>query len=89
MFRVREDEKAPLRTGPEMQVLDNKGHKDDMNPKTSAGSNYALHAPMKDVTKKIGKYNKAKILVKGIMLNTGLTIRKFLNMKLKALNGRN
>ena len=61
-FRVSENREASWRTGPEMQVLDNKGHKDGQNPLTSAGSNYALHAPTRDVTHEVGLYNEAKIV---------------------------
>lgn len=61
-FRVSENRKFSWQTGPEMQVLDNQGHKDGRNPLTSAGSNYALHAPTKDVTREVGLYNKVKIV---------------------------
>ncbi|MFQ5639544.1 MAG: DUF1080 domain-containing protein [bacterium] len=62
-FRVSEKRKFSWFTGPEMQVLDNKGHKDGRNLLTSAGSNYALHAPTKDVTRQVGLYNEAMIRV--------------------------
>jgi hypothetical protein len=52
-------------TGPEMQVLDNSGHKDGANGLTSAGSNYAVHAPVRDVTRPPGEWNEARLLVKG------------------------
>lgn len=55
----------PWRTGPEYQVLDNKGHVDGKEPKTSAASCYALYAPAKDVTKPIGEWNAGKIVKKG------------------------
>jgi hypothetical protein len=48
-----------------MQVLHNTGHKDGAVPETSAGSNYALHAPVRDVTKPIGQWNEVRLLVKG------------------------
>jgi len=63
-FRVSEKREAIWHTGPEMQVLDNKGHKDGEDPLTSAGSDYALHAPSRDVTREVGLYNEVKILVK-------------------------
>ena len=63
-FRVSENRKFSWHTGPEMQVLDNTGHKDGRNSLTSAGSNYALHAPTKDVTREVGLYNEVRILVK-------------------------
>jgi len=62
-FHVSENRDYSWQTGPEMQVLDNKGHKDGKNPLTSAGSNYALHAPSKDMTREVGLYNEVKILV--------------------------
>ena len=52
-------------SGPEMQVLDNREHYDGANTKTSAGSNYALHAPVRDVTVPVGFFNQARILVQG------------------------
>ena len=64
MYHVLETEKAPYMTGPEMQVLDNKGHGDGKNPKTSAGSLYAMIAPAKDVTKSPGEWNSARLIVR-------------------------
>src|SRR5215510_12345936 len=57
MFRVTGKERATYETGPEFQVLDNAGHADGKDPKTSAGSNYALHAPVRDVTRPVGEWN--------------------------------
>ncbi len=67
MYHVKEDPKLrwPWETGPEMQVLDNAEHPDGRNPLTSAGSNYALYAPPKDVTRPIGYFNEARIVVRG------------------------
>lgn len=62
-FRVDEQYGWPWDSGPEMQVLDNAEHQDGRNPKTSAGSNYALHAPVRDVTQPVGLFNQARILV--------------------------
>jgi hypothetical protein len=64
-FRVSEDFEAVYHTGPEMQVLDNERHQDGRNPKTSAGSNYALHAPKENVVKPAGEWNKVRIIAKG------------------------
>lgn len=55
----------PWETGPEMQVLDNAEHPDGRNPLTSAGSDYALYAPDRDVTRPVGFYNEARIIVRG------------------------
>ena len=48
-----------------IQVLDNAVHRDGKNPITSAGSNYAVHPPTRDVTKPIGEWNTVRTLVKG------------------------
>ena len=64
-YWVTEDDFATWRTGPEFQVLDNAVHKDGKSALTSAGSNYALHAPPADVTKPVGEYNTARIVANG------------------------
>ena len=52
-------------SGPEFQVLDNAGHKDGQSPLTSAGSNFAVHAPVKDVTRPAGEWNEARLIARG------------------------
>ena len=64
-FHVSEAYDAVWFTGPEMQVLDNAEHADGKNPKTSAASNYALHAPLRNMTEPVGMFNKARIVVHG------------------------
>jgi len=65
MFRVATTAERPWETGPEMQVLDNATHADGRNPLTSAGSNYAVHAPVKDVTRPVGEWNAVRLVVRG------------------------
>ena len=64
-FHVIKDGDEAWWSGPEVQVLDNTTHRDGKNPLTSAGSNYAVHAPTKDVTKPIGEWNTMRLVVKG------------------------
>ena len=64
-YRVDEQVGPPWETGPEMQVLDNTEHHDGRNTNTSAGANYALHAPIHDVTEPVGLFNQTRILVNG------------------------
>lgn len=52
-------------SGPEFQILDNAGHADGITPSTSAGGNYALHAPVRDVTKPLGEWNHVRLIVNG------------------------
>ena len=65
MFHVTEDHDYPWETGPEFQILDNAGHVDGKEPRTSAGSNYAMHAPSADVTRPAGQWNQARLVVDG------------------------
>jgi hypothetical protein len=64
-FHVTEDHDHVWETGPEMQVLDNALHRDGQDPLTSAGADYALHAPAWDTTRAPGRWNHARLLVAG------------------------
>jgi hypothetical protein len=65
MYRVAETGSAPYQTGPEYQVLDDSKHPDGRNPKTSAGSLYALIAPPEDKKlKPVGEFNQSRIVFK-------------------------
>ncbi len=64
-FRVSEEHEQVWESGPELQILDNRRHPDGRNPLTSAGANYALHAPPLDVTRPVGRWNRARILARG------------------------
>jgi 3-keto-disaccharide hydrolase len=65
IYRATTDGPYPWSTGPEFQVLDNAGHADGKSPLTSAGSNYAVNPPAKDVTKPVGEWNAIRLVVKG------------------------
>lgn len=58
-----DDIKAIWHAAPEMQVLDNAKHSDNKIITHTAGSLYDLIAPPKDVTKPVGEYNRAKLVV--------------------------
>ena len=66
MYRVTEDSTAPWHSAHEYQILDNAGHADGKKPETTAASAYALYAPVKDMTKPLGEWNQARIVVKGM-----------------------
>ncbi len=63
-YRVQEDVGSPWETGPEFQVLDNAEHPDGKDTKTSAGSNYGLNAPIRDITQPVGFFNHARIVAR-------------------------
>lgn len=64
-FGVKEDPALAYAylSGSEFQVLDNAGHADGRNPLTSAGSNFALYAPIRDVTRPVGEWNEVRLIV--------------------------
>ncbi len=64
-FRVDNTQLVPWNTGPEMQVLDDDRHLDGREPKTSAGSNYGLHARSRDTLRPVGSWNDVRIVAKG------------------------
>lgn len=63
-YNVREgDYEAVWHTAPEMQILDDDGHPDGRIPSHRAGANYDLQVPKYSVTKPVGEYNIARIVV--------------------------
>jgi hypothetical protein len=65
IYRATTEGQYPWSTGPEFQILDNAGHADGKSPLTSAGSNYAVNPPVKDVTKPVGEWNAIRLIAKG------------------------
>lgn len=64
-YWATEETRVIYENAPEMQILDNTGHNDGRNALTSAGANYALHAPVRDVTRPVGEWNAARIVARG------------------------
>ncbi|MDA0329297.1 MAG: DUF1080 domain-containing protein [Gemmatimonadetes bacterium] len=64
-YRAATGEEWVYHSAPEMQVLDDAGHRDGQNPLTSAGANYGLHAAPRGVVRAAGEWNQARIVVEG------------------------
>jgi hypothetical protein len=62
-FRVVEDDPVMWHEAPEIQVIDNA--RTDLRPEQTAGANYDLHVPLRDVSRPAGQWNELRILVKG------------------------
>jgi hypothetical protein len=64
-YRASEDDDAIYWTAPEMQVLDDAGHKDGQSRLTAAGSDYGIYPAPAGVVKPAGEWNRVRILVRG------------------------
>jgi hypothetical protein len=66
MYRVVEDDAPSWTSGPEYQVLDDVGHIDGRDPRTSAGALYGLIAPNGDKRlEPVGSFNTGRIVLDG------------------------
>jgi len=63
----------------EYQILDNKGHKDGKNPRTSAAALYFCMAPSHDATKPVGEWNTGKVICKGTVIQHWLNGQKVID----------
>lgn len=64
-FHATEEGRAVYHSAPEYQLLDDAAHVDGRVPETSAGANYALHAPSQAAANPPGEWNEARVLVDG------------------------
>jgi hypothetical protein len=77
VYRVVEiPDKPSWNSGPEMQVLDDAGHRDGLNATRSAGALYDLVAPTGKTVNPAGQWNKAKIVMKGNLVEHWLNDKK-------------
>lgn len=65
IYRIDHAGERSYTSGPELQILDDAVHVDGKNPLTSAGANYALHAPTPGVVKPANEWNSVRLLVNG------------------------
>ena len=63
----------------EYQILDNAVHADGKNPRTSAASLYFCMAPSHDATKPVGKWNRARIVCQGTVIQHWLNGKKVID----------
>ncbi len=64
-YRATETGEAVYHSGPEMQVLDDAGHRDGASRLTSAGSLYGIYAAPAGVVRPAGEWNAVRIVVNG------------------------
>lgn len=88
IYRVGLDEPQTFFTGPEYQVLDNAKAEDNKLPSHLAASLYDLAAPPADVTKPVGQWNTAKIVVRGWHIEHWLNGEKVVDVDLGTPEGK-
>lgn len=63
MFHVSEEFDEPYASGPEYQVIDDKGYPGELQDNQLTGANYGLDAPSSNVVKPVGEWNESKLVV--------------------------
>lgn len=81
-YLASEEPRMIWATAPELQVLDDGGHRDGQNPKTSAGSLYALIAPMNKELRPVGEYNHFRLVLQGGHVEHWLNGKKVVSYEL-------
>src|SRR3982751_5452437 len=80
-FRVTEDDDVMWHTAPEFQLIDN-AYSEPLKPGQLAGANYDLHPPSRDVTRPIGSWNEARLIVGGARVEHWLNGTKVVEYEL-------
>jgi hypothetical protein len=65
MFHVTEEFDRPYLTGPEYQVIDDKGYNGELKDSQLTGSNYDMHPAVNAKPNPIGEWNQSRIVVNG------------------------
>lgn len=69
-FWATEGTEVVYQNAPEIQVLDNIGHRDGLSPLTSAGALYGLAPASPDLVKPLGEWNTMRIMTHGSIVET-------------------
>ncbi len=67
LYHVLETHKSAYETGPEYQMIDDIGYqeKEKLEDWQKSGADYAMHPPLKNVSKPAGEYNHTRLVVNG------------------------
>ncbi|HJS48276.1 MAG TPA: DUF1080 domain-containing protein [Gemmatimonadales bacterium] len=84
MYRVTEAGENTYHTGPEMQVLDDAGHRDGVSRLTAAGAAYGLYPAPAGAVRPAGEWNAARIVVRGRHVEHWLNGVKLLEYELQS-----
>ena len=78
MYGVQEDPKykTAWMTGPEYQLIDDKGWPEPLEPDQHSGANYAMHAPVSIPVKPLDDWNSTRIVVRDSLVEHWLNGEK-------------
>ncbi|HMH33041.1 MAG TPA: DUF1080 domain-containing protein [Puia sp.] len=65
LYHVLETKKAAYETGPEYQLIDDRGYTEKLEDWQKSGADYAMHPPLQLASKPAGEYNHTRLLVNG------------------------
>jgi hypothetical protein len=82
LYLATEEPELIYQAAPEMQVLDDAGHRDGQSPLTSAGAAYALYPAPRGVVNPAGEWNSARILMRGTHVEHWLNGQKLLEYEI-------
>lgn len=82
MFHVTEDQPQTYFSGPEYQLIDDKGWPDKLEPWQTSGSNYGTQAADSAKANPAGEWNTTKIVVNGAHVEHWLNGEKILRYEL-------
>ncbi|MGI8950743.1 MAG: 3-keto-disaccharide hydrolase [Chitinophagaceae bacterium] len=63
LYLVSEKYDQSYLSGPEYQIIDDKGYPEKIEDWQKSGANYAMNAPSEDATKPVGEWNRTTIIV--------------------------
>lgn len=75
-FWATEGTEVVYMNAPEIQVLDNIGHRDGLSPLTSAGALYGLYPSPPDLVKPLGEWNQVRVVARGAVVETWFNGKK-------------
>jgi len=82
IFRSTEEFEQPYLSGPEYQIIDDKGYPGKLKDSQHTAANYDMHVATNATTKPVGEWNSSKIIVNGNHVEHWLNGTKVLEYEL-------
>lgn len=82
IFRATEEFEQPYYSGPEYQIIDDKGWPGKLTDAQLTGANYDMHAPNNPKANSVGEWNSAKIVANGSHIEYWLNGAKVVDYEL-------